>query len=101
MICSEARIRTSHAGAYLSALSRSLGGDGGERADSPAEAKHEAHFDLEGGHCDLRADTERLVIACTAPEPAAIGALRALVERNFPPEAEGDEIEIVWHTIDL
>lgn len=101
MICSEARIRTAHAGAYLTALAGHLtggteGGDGSE-----GEALQEAHFDLKGGHCDLQCDSERLVIACSAAEEEVVQELRALVEQNFPQQQPGDEIVFTWHTVQL
>ena len=101
MICSEARIPTAHAGAYFATLADRLtdgavGGDGRE-----GEARHEAHFDLKGGHCDLQSDSERLVIACSAEEAEVVRELCALVEQNFPAQQAGDAIVFTWHTVEL
>ena len=96
MICSETSIRTAHASGYLAELAGRLSepaavGDGG----------HKAHFDIRGGHCDLQADTERLVIACSGEQEEVVSELRRLVEQNFPDQQPGDEIAINWRTIPL
>lgn len=96
MICSETRIRTAYASGYLAELAGRL-----SDPQVVGEGAHEAHFDIRGGHCDLQADTERLVIACSADEEAVVGELRRLVEQNFPEGQPGDSISIDWHTVTL
>lgn len=96
MICSEARIRTSHAANYLATLCERLG------AAAPGEgARSLAEIGMAGGSCRLQADAERLVIACSAQDEAEVAAMQRQVESHFPPPAEGDRFEFRWHTVTL
>lgn len=96
MFCSEATIRTAHAGNYLSTLCERLG------VEAPTgEDRGAAELDMEGGRCKLEADAERLVIACSGGDEAAVGRMRETVQARFPEPAEGDLVEFNWHTVEL